>query len=67
MPRSRLDSILGATLHSLRRGDARSDAELLTRFLDLKEELAFEALVLRHTPGVRAVCRKLAALGNGHR
>jgi RNA polymerase sigma factor (sigma-70 family) len=57
MPRSRLDSILGAALHSLRRGDARSDAELLTRFLDRKEETAFEALVLRHTPGVRAVCR----------
>lgn len=57
MSRSRLDSILGAALHSLRRGDARSDAELLTRFLDLKEEAAFEALVLRHTPGVRAVCR----------
>ncbi len=57
MARSRLDSILGAALHSVRRGDARSDAELLTRFLDLKEELAFEALVLRHTPGVRAVCR----------
>jgi RNA polymerase sigma factor (sigma-70 family) len=57
MPRSRLDSILGAALHSLRRGDARSDAELLTRFLDLKEESAFETLVLRHTPGVRAACR----------
>lgn len=57
MPRSRLDSILGAALHSVRRRDTRSDAELLTRFLDLKEEPAFEALVLRHTPGVRAVCR----------
>jgi RNA polymerase sigma factor (sigma-70 family) len=57
MPQSRFDSLLGAALHSVRRGDARSDAELLTRFLDLKEEAAFEALVLRHTPGVRAVCR----------
>lgn len=57
MTRSRLDSILGAAIHSLRRGDARSDAELLTRFLDLKEESAFEALLLRHTPGVRAVCQ----------
>lgn len=56
MPRSRLDSILGAALRSLRR-DARSDAELLTRFLDLKDESAFEALVLRHTQAVRAACR----------
>ena len=30
---------------------------MLTRFLDLKEESAFEALVLRHTPAVRAACR----------
>lgn len=56
MPRSRLDSILGAALRSFRH-DARSDAELLTRFLDLKDESAFEALMLRHTPAVRAACR----------
>src|SRR5689334_22036839 len=56
MPRSRLDSILGAALRSLR-CEARSDAELLTQFLDRKEESAFEALVLRHTPAVRAACR----------
>jgi RNA polymerase sigma factor (sigma-70 family) len=30
---------------------------LLTRFLDRREASAFEALVLRHTPGVRAICR----------
>jgi RNA polymerase sigma factor (sigma-70 family) len=29
----------------------------LTRFLDLKDEAAFEALLLRHTPAVRAACR----------
>lgn len=57
MPRPRLETMLGAALNSVRRGDGRPDAELLTRFLDLKEESAFEALVLRHTPGVRAVCR----------
>jgi RNA polymerase sigma factor (sigma-70 family) len=56
MPRSRLDSILGAALRSLR-CESLSDAELLTRFLDLREETAFESLVLRHTPTVRAVCR----------
>lgn len=56
MPRSRLDSLLGATLRSLRR-EAGSDAELLTRFLDLREESAFETLVRRHAPAVRAACR----------
>jgi RNA polymerase sigma factor (sigma-70 family) len=34
-----------------------SDAELLTRFLDQRDEIAFEALVLRHTAAVRAACR----------
>ncbi|HZV03824.1 MAG TPA: sigma-70 family RNA polymerase sigma factor [Gemmataceae bacterium] len=56
MPRSRIDSILGAALRSLRR-EACTDAELLTRFLDLKEESAFETLVRRHAPAVRAACR----------
>ncbi|HEY7156494.1 MAG TPA: RNA polymerase sigma factor [Gemmataceae bacterium] len=56
MPSSRLDVIFGAALRSLRY-DARSDAELLTRFLDQRDEMAFEALVLRHTPAVRAACR----------
>lgn len=56
MPQSRLNSLLGATLRALRR-DAGSDAELLTRFLDLKEESAFETLVRRHAPAVRAACR----------
>ena len=35
------------------------DAELLTRFLDGRDEAAFEALVDRHLPAVRAVCRAL--------
>src|SRR5690242_63935 len=56
MPRSRLDSLVGAALRSLRR-ETGSDAELLTRFLDLKEESAFEALLRRHAPAVRAACR----------
>src|SRR5262249_45494193 len=30
---------------------------LLARFLDERDESAFEALLLRHTAGVRAVCR----------
>ncbi len=42
--------------------DDRPDAELLARFLDRRDEAAFEALVRRHGPTVRAVCR--AALAN---
>ncbi len=38
------------------------DAELLARFLDQRDEVAFEAIVLRHGPMVRTVCR--AALRN---
>jgi RNA polymerase sigma factor (sigma-70 family) len=56
MPSQRLDLILGTAMQSLRR-DPRSDAELLTRFLDHRDETAFEALVVRHTPAVRAACR----------
>src|SRR5207237_5867120 len=36
-----------------------ADADLLTRFLDRHDESAFEALVARHLPAVRAVCRSL--------
>src|SRR6516225_6804240 len=56
MPPARLDSVLEATL-LFGRWDPRSDAELLTRFLDDREDSAFEALLVRHTPAVRAVCR----------
>jgi RNA polymerase sigma factor (sigma-70 family) len=56
MPPARLESILGTTLPFLR-WDPRSDAELLARFLDERDEMAFEALLVRHTPAVRAACR----------
>jgi RNA polymerase sigma factor (sigma-70 family) len=56
MPPARLDTLLGATLSFLRR-DPRSDAELLTRFLNDRDETAFEALLVRHVPAVRAACR----------
>jgi RNA polymerase sigma factor (sigma-70 family) len=36
-----------------------TDAELLERFLDRRDESAFEALVVRHGPMVLAVCRRL--------
>jgi RNA polymerase sigma factor (sigma-70 family) len=38
---------------------ARSDHDLLTRFLDVHDEAAFEGLVTRHLPAVRAVCRSV--------
>jgi RNA polymerase sigma factor (sigma-70 family) len=38
---------------------ARSDADLLTRFLDVHDEAAFADLVVRHLPAVRAVCRSV--------
>jgi RNA polymerase sigma factor (sigma-70 family) len=36
-----------------------ADADLLTRFLDRHDESAFEDLVARHLPAVRAVCRSV--------
>jgi RNA polymerase sigma factor (sigma-70 family) len=36
-----------------------SDAELLTRFLDNHDEIAFEELIARHLSAVRAVCRSV--------
>jgi RNA polymerase sigma factor (sigma-70 family) len=56
MPVARLDGVLGAAFSYLRL-DPRPDAELLTRFLEERDETAFEALVARHTPAVRAACR----------
>jgi RNA polymerase sigma factor (sigma-70 family) len=55
MPRTRLDALWAAL--PLDRWDARSDEELLARFLDERDQAAFEALLVRHTPGVRAACR----------
>lgn len=46
-------------LASSQRGTTVSDAELLTRFLEAHDETAFEGLVARHLPAVRAVCRSL--------
>ncbi len=56
MPPARLDAYLGAVFSSVR-PDSRPDAELLARFLDDRDEVAFAALLARHTPAVRAACR----------
>ncbi len=50
---------------ALRQGAAgRTDGQLLTSFIDHKDEAAFEALVRRHGPMVWGVCRRVA--GNHH-
>ena len=56
MPPGGFDALLGAAIPVLRQ-DPRSDAELLARFLEAQDEVAFEALLVRHTPAVRAACR----------
>jgi RNA polymerase sigma factor (sigma-70 family) len=44
--------------------DIKSDKELLERFLNHQDELAFETLVRRYGPMVFGVCRRI--LANGH-
>jgi RNA polymerase sigma factor (sigma-70 family) len=51
-----LRPLLEAALPLLRQGRC-PDAELLARFLNDRDEAAFEALVARHAPAVRAACR----------
>lgn len=56
MPASRLRAAL--LNHPLAPADdPRPDGELLTLFLQRGDEAAFAALVVRHTPAVRAACR----------
>jgi RNA polymerase sigma factor (sigma-70 family) len=55
MPPTRLEALWDAL--PFERADSRPDEELLARFLDSGDQAAFEALLARHTPGVRAACR----------
>src|SRR5438270_9761803 len=60
MPKSAVAAIV-ARLHRAALADpALSDGRLLGRFVVAREEQAFAALVYRHGPMVRAVCRRVA-------
>jgi RNA polymerase sigma factor (sigma-70 family) len=56
MRRTELHLILNSA-YGHNRSDARSDAELLTSYLEHHDDAAFEVLLLRHTPAVRVTCR----------
>ncbi|HEY7425625.1 MAG TPA: sigma-70 family RNA polymerase sigma factor [Gemmataceae bacterium] len=66
MPMGHRDSLL----HHLRRavlhaaGERRTDGQLLEHFIAQRDETAFEALLRRHGPMVRSVCRRI--LGDLH-
>jgi RNA polymerase sigma factor (sigma-70 family) len=53
---TKLDLILNS-VYGHNRHDSRSDAELLTAYLEQHDTAAFEALLIRHTPAVRVTCR----------
>jgi RNA polymerase sigma factor (sigma-70 family) len=48
----------------IQEGIGRSDAELLTCFIEQRDEASFETLLRRHGPMVLGVCRRV--LGNHH-
>ncbi|HWG44724.1 MAG TPA: sigma-70 family RNA polymerase sigma factor, partial [Gemmataceae bacterium] len=55
-----MSSPAGSILHHLRRlAPPASDAALLTRWRDQRDEAAFAALVTRHGPMVLGVCRRV--------
>src|SRR5262245_33590176 len=56
MSATRVEGVIAAGLLPAR-PDPRADGELLTRFLEHHNDAAFEALVARHTPALRAVAR----------
>ncbi len=58
MSRSRLYSVL-THLHRTHQVEGLSDADLLARFAQLRDEAAFELLVWRHQRMVLGVCRRL--------
>src|SRR5262245_27063496 len=64
------DNLASTVVEALRRaaflgdGAGMTDGELLQRFVEARDDLAFEALVRRHGPMVWSVCRRV--LGRAH-
>jgi RNA polymerase sigma factor (sigma-70 family) len=60
--RAKYTARLGVVISQLRRAlqqEATTDGELLGKFVERRDEAAFEALVRRHGPMVFGVCRRL--------
>jgi RNA polymerase sigma factor (sigma-70 family) len=66
MPTERFDTLLGQLRRAALRRDSSclSDGDLLERYVRLRDEAAFEALVRQHGAMVHGVCRRV--LGNWH-
>src|SRR5438067_800476 len=64
---SMVTSALHGVLRRLRRwahphaGEGATDGDLLGRYLERRDEAAFEALLVRHGPMVHGVCRRILA------
>jgi RNA polymerase sigma factor (sigma-70 family) len=59
MAQSPLAAIVSRLVRGLPQTDGTSDDALLTRFVGWRDEAAFELLVYRHGPMVRALCRRV--------
>jgi len=59
MAESPLAAIVSRLVRGLPRADGTSDDALLARFVGWRDEAAFELLVYRHGPMVRALCRRV--------
>src|SRR5579883_402232 len=64
MPLDRLTAVVNDLRRTARGEPAQTDAQLLGRFIERRDEAAFAALVRRHGPMVLGVCRRI--LGNPH-